>query len=184
MPRASKIIKKVSETPEVVEAVKRRVGRPAKREYSPELADEIVEYMIAGMEMVEVCDHLGLHAKTVYRWKDVHPEFDRLCARAREGMMERRLSNLRKSIKEAKENKEDPTWFKIELAFEQWNAERIAPRMYAPKNKTELTGKDGAPIQLQQHTIIDSASLDADQRDALRAILLAAQAQPEEDKDA
>jgi transposase len=184
MKRQSKIIKRVSETPEALEAIKRRVGRPALREYSPELADEIAECMIAGMEMVEACDHLGLHAKTVYRWKEAHPEFDRLCAHAREGMMERRLSNLRQSIKQAKEKKEDPTWFKIELSFEQWNAERIAPRMYAPKNKTELTGKDGAPIQLQQHTIIDSASLDADQRDALRAILLAAQGQTEGGEDA
>jgi len=36
---------------------------------------------------------------------------------------------------------------------------------------------------MQQHTIIDSASLDPEQRDALRAILLAAQAQPEGDTD-
>jgi transposase len=183
MPRQSKIIKKVSETPEALEAIKRRPGRPAIREYSPELADEIAECMIAGMEMVEACKHLGLHAKTVYRWKDVYPEFDMLCARAREAMMEKRLSDLRLSIKQAKEKKEDPTWFKIELGFEQWNAERIAPRMYAPKSKTELTGKDGAPIQVQQHTLIDSRSLDPDQRDALRAILLAAQAQPEGDED-
>jgi hypothetical protein len=183
MTRQSKIIKKASETPEVVEAIKRRVGRPANREYSPELADEIAECMIAGMEMVEACKHLGLHAKTVYRWKDVHPEFDMLCARAREAMMERRLSDLRLSIKQAKEKKEDPTWFKIELGFEQWNAERIAPRMYSPRVKTEVTGKDGAPVQVQQHTLIDSRSLDPDQRDALRAILMAAQGQTEGDGD-
>jgi len=181
--RQSKIIKKVSETPEAVEAIKRRVGRPAKHEYSPELVDQIIECMVSGMDMVETCKYLGLHAKTVYRWKDVYPEFDILCARAREAMMERRLSDLRCSIKEAKIKKEDPTWFKIELAFEQWNAERMAPRLYAPKSKTELTGKDGAPIQVQQHTLIDSRSLDPDQRDALRAILMAAQGQTEGDGD-
>jgi len=181
--RQSKIIKKASETPEVVEAIKRRVGRPATREYSPELVDEIIECMVSGMDLVETCKFLGLHAKTVYRWKDVHPEFDILCVRAREAMMERRLSDLRLSIKEAKIKKEDPTWFKIELGFEQWNAERMAPRLYAQRNRTEVTGKDGAPIQMQQHTIIDSASLDPDQRDALRAILLAAQGQTEGDED-
>ena len=180
MPRESKIIKKVSETPEALEAIKRRVGRPAKIEYSPELVEEIIECMVSGMDLVETCKYLGLHAKTVYRWKDVHPEFDIQCARAREAMMERRLSDLRTSIKDAKKNKEDPTWFKIELSFEQWNAERMAPRMYAQRNRTEVTGKDGAPIQMQQHSIIDSSTLDPDQRETLRAILLAAQAQGNE----
>ena len=96
-------------------------------------------------------------------------------------MMEKRLSDLRLSIKDAKKNREDPTWFKIEMSFEQWNAERIASRVYGPRTKTEVTGKDGAPIQMQQHTIIDSASLDPDQRDALRAILMAAQGQTDGD---
>ena len=43
--------------------------------------------------------------------------------------------------------------------------------------------KDGAPVQIQQHALIDSRSLDPDQRDALRAILLAAQGQTEGDAD-
>jgi transposase-like protein len=183
MPRESKIIKKVSETPEAVEAIKRRVGRPAKLEYSPELGQQIYECMIAGMDMVEACKYLELNRGQVYRWKDQYPEFESLCTRAREGMMEKRLSDLRMSIKDAKSKKEDPTWFKIELSFEQWNAERMAPRMYAQRNRTEVTGKDGAPIQMQQHTIIDSSTLDPDQRDALRAILMAAQGQTEGDED-
>ena len=178
--RQSKIIKKVSETPEALEAIKRRVGRPAKHEYSPEIAEQIYECMIAGMDMTEACKYLDLNRAQVYRWKDQFPEFETLCVRAREGMMDKRLSDLRLSIKDAKKNKEDPTWFKIELSFEQWNAERMAPRMYAQRNRTEVTGKDGAPIQMQQHSIIDSSTLDPDQRETLRAILLAAQAQGNE----
>lgn len=181
--RQSKIIKKVSETPEAVEAIKRRVGRPAQVEYSEDIAQKIYECMIEGMDMVEACKYLDLNRGQVYRWKAQYPEFDSLCAQAREAMMEKRLSDLRGSIRTAKVTKEDPTWFKIELSFEQWNAERIAPRMYGQRNRTEVTGKDGAPIQMQQHTIIDSASLDADQRDALRAILLAAQGQTEGEGD-
>jgi hypothetical protein len=181
--RQSKIIKKVSETPEAVEAIKRRVGRPAKHEYSPEISEKIYECLVSGMDMVETCNYLELNRGQVYRWKDRYPEFDSLCIRAREAMMEKRLSDLRLSIKDARAKKEDPTWYKIELSFEQWNAERIASRVYGPRTKTEVTGKDGAPIQMQQHTIIDSASLDADQRDALRAILLAAQGQTEGDEE-
>jgi len=175
--RQSKIIKKVSETPEAVEQIKRKVGRPTS--YTPEIGEKIYDCLVAGMDMVEACTYLELNRGKVYRWKDIHPDFDSICIRAREAMMEKRLSDLRLAIKDAKKNKEDPTWYKIELSFEQWNAERIAPRLYSPRVKTEVTGKDGAPIQMQQHTIIDSASLDPDQRDALRAILLAAQGQTE-----
>ena len=183
MPRQSKIIQKVSETTNVGEEIKRRVGRPAKHEYGPEISEKIYECLVAGMDMVETCNYLELNRGQVYRWKDQYPEFDSLCTRAREAMMDKRLSDLRLSIKTAKKEKEDPTWFKIELSFEQWNAERIASRVYGPRTKTEVTGKDGAPVQIQQHTLIDSRSLDPDQRDALRAILLAAQGQTEGDEN-
>ena len=159
----------------------RKVGRPTT--YSPEIADTIFDLMVEGMDMVEACKALGLNRGTVYRWKDAHPDFESLCARAREAMMEKRLSDLRLSIKDAKKNKEDPTWFRVELSFEQWNAERVAPRLYAPKNKTEVTGKDGAPIQLQQHTIIDSRNLSQDEREMLRQVLLAAQSRAEGEEE-
>jgi transposase-like protein len=161
----------------------RKVGRPPKYIYSPELADTIYDLMVEGMDMVEACKALGLNRGTVYRWKDQYPEFESLCARAREAMMEKRLSDLRTSIKKAKKDKEDPTWFKVELSFEQWNAERVAPRLYAPKNKTEVTGKDGAPIQIQQHTIIDSRNLTSDEREMLRQVLLAAQSREEDEEN-
>jgi hypothetical protein len=159
----------------------RKVGRPTA--YSPEIADTIYDLMVEGMDMVEACKALGLNRGTVYRWKDAHPDFESLCARAREAMMEKRLSDLRTSIKQAKKDKEDPTWFRVELSFEQWNAERVAPRLYAPKNKTEVTGKDGAPLQIQQHTIIDSRNLTTDEREMLRQVLLAAQNREEGEEE-
>ena len=68
-----------------------------------------------------------------------------------------------------------PAFLRVEVSFEQWNAERIAPKLYGNRVKTEVTGKDGAPMQLQtQVQVIDSRMLDPEQRDALRQILLAA----------
>jgi hypothetical protein len=160
----------------------RKVGRPTA--YSTEIADTIYDLMVEGMDMVEACKALGLNRGTVYRWKDAHPDFESLCARAREAMMEKRISDLRALIESyEKDKKKDPQFLKYKLSLEQWNAERVAPRMYGLKTKTEVTGKDGAPIQMQQHTIIDSRNLSQDEREMLRQVLLAAQSRSEADEE-
>jgi len=162
--------------------VVRKVGRPTT--YSPEIADTIFDLMVEGMDMVEACKALGLNRGTVYRWKDAHPDFESLCARAREAMMEKRISDLRGLIESyEKDKKKDPQFLKYKLSLEQWNAERVAPRLYGLKTKTEVTGKDGAPIQMQQHTIIDSRNLSQDEREMLRQVLLAAQSRSEADDE-
>jgi len=161
----------------------RKVGRPAKYIYSEELTNSIYDLVVEGKDMVQACNELGLNRGTVYRWKDQYPEFDSLCARAREAMMEKRISDLRTSINEYETKKTDPTYLKIKLSFEQWNAERIAPRLYGQKNRTEITGRDGNPIQVQQHSIIDSRNLTQDEREMLRQVLLAAQSREEGEED-
>lgn len=154
--------------------VKKKPGRVTT--YSPDIADTIYDLMVEGMDMTEACNALGLNRGTVYRWKDANPEFESLCARAREAMMEKRISNLRTLIAEYEgDPKKDPQFLKYKLSLEQWNAERIAPRMYGLKNKTEISGVNGNPIQIQQHSIIDSRNLTQDEREMLRQVLLAAQ---------
>lgn len=98
--------------------------------------------------------------------------------------MEKRISNLRGLIAEYEgDPKKDPQFLKYKLSLEQWNAERIAPRMYGLKNKTEISGVNGNPIQIQQHSIIDSRNLTQDEREMLRQVLLAAQSREEADED-
>ena len=90
--------------------------------------------------------------------------------------MEKRISNLRALIQSYEDDpKKDPQFLKHKLSLEQWNAERVAPRMYGQKNRTEISGANGNPIQIQQHSIIDSRNLTQDEREMLRQVLLAAQ---------
>lgn len=167
---------------EVVPATDPVIRALAKRvTYKPEFGERIFDVMINGKDVVEACEILGWNRGSVYRWMREHPEFDSWCARAREGLADYKVHEIDQVIK--KVTPESAPADRVKLAGLQWRAEKIFPKKYAPRQQTELTGKDGAPIQVQQHTIIDSASLDADQRDALRAILLAAQAQPEGDED-
>ena len=165
----------VPATDPIIKALAKRVA------YKPEYGERIFDVMIAGHDVVEACDILGWNRGSVYRWMREHPEFDSWCARAREGLADYKVHEIDLVIK--KVTPESAAADRVKLAGLQWRAEKIFPKKYAPKQHTEVTGKDGAPIQMQQHTIIDSASLDPDQRDALRAILMAAQAQPEGDAD-
>jgi hypothetical protein len=169
--------KKVDPVQKIKDAVvmpeRRRVGRPST--YTEDMADALVDLMIEGQDIVMACENLGLNRGSVYRWMDQHPDFESRCARAREGMTEKRIHDLRQRIKDARVSGEDPAFLRVEVSFEQWNAERIAPKLYGNRVKTEVTGKDGAPMQLQtQVQVIDSRMLDPEQRDALRQILLAA----------
>jgi hypothetical protein len=154
----------------------------AKRiSYQPDFGERIFDVMIDGYDLVEACEILKWNRGSVYRWMREHPEFDSWCARAREGLADYKVHEIDQVIRAV--TPESAPADRVKLAGLQWRAEKIFPKKYAPKQHTEVTGKDGAPIQMQQHTIIDSASLDADQRDALRAILMAAQGQAEGDTD-
>lgn len=154
------------------------VKQLAKRiSYQPEFGERLFDVMINGKDMVAACELLGWNRGSVYRWMREHPEFDSWCARAREGLADYKVHEIDEVIKNV--TPENAPAARVKLAALQWRAEKSWPDRFASRQRTEVTGKNGAPIQLQQHTIIDSASLDADQRDALRAILLAAQAQDE-----
>jgi hypothetical protein len=167
---------------ELVETNDPVIRQLAKRiNYRPDFGERIFNVMIEGHDLVEACEILGWNRGSVYRWMREYPEFDSWCARAREGLADYKVHEIDQVIKNV--TPESAPADRVKMAGLQWRAEKIFPKKYAPKQHTEVTGRDGAPIQMQQHTIIDSASLDADQRDALRAILLAAQAQGGEGED-
>lgn len=174
--------KKIDPKRELVETNEPAAKPIAKRvSYQPDFGERIFDVMIDGYDLVEACEILKWNRGSVYRWMREHPEFDSWCARAREGLADYKVHEIDQVIKRV--TPESAPADRVKLAALQWRAEKIFPKKYAARQHTEVTGKDGAPIQMQQHTIIDSASLDADQRDALRAILLAAQGQTEGDED-
>lgn len=63
-------------------STKNKVGRPSS--YTQELADEIIELIRNGYSEREICRKRGMPSlKTLWNWKDQHPEFLRQSARAR-----------------------------------------------------------------------------------------------------
>ena len=139
------------------------VKRGPPNKFSQEIADQICDLMIAGSDMVDACEALKLNRSTVYRWLVQHPEFEAQCARAREALTEVRLKKIRDRIEKAEKNGADPQLLKIQVSFEQWEAEKIAPR-YQQKNRTELTGKDGGPVKVEH---IDLSHMSDEELDLL-----------------
>jgi hypothetical protein len=123
-----------------------KVGRPSK--FTQEIADQICDLMAAGSDMIDACDTLKLNRRTVYRWMEDNPQFDAQCARARETLTDVRLKMIRDKITTAQEKGVDPALLRIQVAHEQWVAEKIAPR-YQQRQRTELTGANGGPVKIE-----------------------------------
>ena len=149
-------------------------GPPSK--FTQEIADEICDLMILGHDMLDVCDILKLNRPTVYRWLAQFPDFEAQCARAREALTEHRLKEIRERLKNAQKNGLDPQLLKIEASFEQWQAEKIAPR-FSQKIRTEVTGANGGPVQIQK---IDLSHMTDEE---LEILDLALNGRPEGDED-
>lgn len=155
---------------------KRPVGRPPSRptKYTEEMADAICERMIEGQSLVAISEDDEMPTRTtIYRWFDAHPEFATRCARAREGLADFLVDQIERMAEATTEDNVQS--MKVKIATAQWRAMKMAPRLYGERTRTEVTGADGGAVKVES-AIVDSRDLDADQRAALRQILLAAKA--------
>lgn len=146
-------------------------GRPSL--YTEALADEIVERMTRGESMVKIADDDHMPDRpTIYRWMDRNPAFATRCTRAREGLADYLVDEIERLARTA--NKDNLEIIKLQISVAQWRAMKMAPKQYGDRRVTEVTGKDGGPIETNNKIIIDATQLPPDHRDALRAALLAA----------
>lgn len=150
----------------------RPTGRPSK--FTEEIADYICEQMVEGRDLCDICTDDGMpNRMTVYRWMDANPAFAAQYARAREALADFELNHLKTLAAECTEDNVNST--RVKLNHYQWRLMKIAPRTYGDRVKTEITGADGGAVKVES-AVVDSRELDADQRAALRQILLAAKA--------
>jgi hypothetical protein len=151
---------------------KRLPGRPTK--FTNEFADMICERMIEGENLVQICRDEAMPTRTtLYRWFESHPDFATRCARAREGLADYLVDEIETMADQTTEANVQSQ--KVKIATAQWRAMKMAPRIYGDRTRTEVTGADGGAVKVET-AVVDSRELDADQRQALRQILLAAKA--------
>ena len=117
--------------------------------YMRELGLKICEEVAMRRPLAEVCAELGMPSeRTVYSWRRTHQEFAADYEEARKWRAEARADFI-DGIAQRLETKEiDPQTARTLFDIERWQAAKEAPGRYSDKTVNEITGKDGAPIQI------------------------------------
>ena len=82
------------------------------------------------------------------------------CARARLALADFLVDEIEQLASQTTE--ENVNSMKVKISVKQWRAMKMAPRIYGEKTMTELTGANGAPIQLEARRTINLDALDED----------------------
>jgi len=142
---------------------KRPVGRPSK--YKPEYCERIIKLGKEGYSHAELAADLEVDKASMYRWAEEHEDF-------------RTALHAAKTFEQA--------WFEREARSNMKNRDfnanlwyrSAASRFredYTERKETQLTGANGGAVQVESKTV-DTDALSADQRSALRDLILAAKA--------
>jgi len=164
MPRGKKA--KILEPDEIIPP--RRAGRPSG--YNEATATEICHRMINGENLTAICKDEHMPSRvTVYDWMEAHPEFRTRCARAREGLADFLVDEIEQLAKETTE--ENVNSMKVKISTKQWRAMKMAPRIYGDRTTTEITGANGAPIQLEAKRTINFENMSEEQLEQVEQAL-------------
>lgn len=143
---------------------KRPVGRPSK--YKPEYCERVIDLSKQGAGWAEYASEFEVDRASLFRWAEEHEDFAQALTRAKV---------------------HEQAWFeragRLNLGSKEFNAnlwgKSVSARFrddYTERKVTEVSGPDGGAIKTESVTKIDTRALDADQREALKAALMAAAA--------
>ena len=119
-------------------AEKRPVGRPSK--YDPAYCEKVVELAKLGKSIEQICYDLNTPVRTLYEWRDRHPDFSQALEDAK-GFEQAYWEMLAQT--HIVETKDGP-----KLNASLWSRSMAArfPKKYRESTKTEITGAEGAPL--------------------------------------
>jgi hypothetical protein len=142
-------------------------GRPSK--YDSAIAAEICERLMGGESLRTICkdDHMPA-ASTVFRWLRVEPGFSEQYAHAREVQADLLFDDVLDIADDGRNdwmmrlgddgtaaytvNGEHIQRSKLRVDSRKWMAGKLAPKKYGEKVSMEHTGKNGAPIEIEDKT--------------------------------
>ena len=124
------------------------MARPS--DYSEELAEDICVQLMQGKSLRAVCEPKGMpHFVTVLRW--VHEDrggFASKYAHAREVQ----AGFYAEEQIEIADTDENPAQARNRMLARQWYASKMDRARFGDKVQTELTGKDGGPVEFSTMT--------------------------------
>lgn len=117
---------------------KRPVGRPSQ--YDPIYCERVIELGKIGKSVEQIAANIGVGTKTLYNWRDEHPEFLHALDLAKELELDWWESIAQAMMVENKDSDK--------LNASIWSRSMAArfPKKYRESTKTEITGADGAPL--------------------------------------
>ena len=138
-------------------------GRPTL--YRREMCDRLVEAMAGGLTAEAAAARIGISARSLFYWQQQHPEF---LQAIQEGRQRSQLWWEERAL--AMANGESGNTQIVVLGLR--NCSRAATGWNNDTVKLEHTGPEGGPVEVKAEHKIDIASLEPEQRDQLREILL------------
>lgn len=155
-------------SPKVKPEDRKKTGRPTT--YTPELGEQICQWMIEGQSLSEICRRDTTPGiSTIYQWAEAQPEFAEALNRARllqaetwAGQSMDIADNATNDWMERQRpdgtidtvvNHEHVNRSRLRIQARQWVAEKILPR-YAARQVVAHTGPDGGPVQIEQRNAI------------------------------
>jgi hypothetical protein len=149
-------------------------GRPS--DYTPEIGAAFCRALAEGKSARTVClDPKMPSMSQVFNWFDRFPSFCEQYARA---TIERAENIFEDALQIADDETLDPQSRRVRVDTRKWFLAKMHPRKFSEKVISEVTGANGAPLQIEAKVQkIDSSILDTEAREALRLALIAARAQ-------
>ena len=138
-------------------------GRPTL--YRREMCDRLVNAMAGGLTAEAAAARIGISARSLFYWQQQHPEF---LQAIQEGRQRSQLWWEERAL--AMANGESGNTQIVVLGLR--NRSRAASGWNNDTVKLEHTGPEGGPVEVKAEHKIDIASLEPEQRDQLREILL------------
>jgi hypothetical protein len=148
---------------ELMTKLKHAGGRPTL--YRREMCDRLVEAMAGGLTAEAAAARIGISARSLFYWQQQHPEF---LQAIQEGRQRSQLWWEERAL--AMANGESGNTQIVVLGLR--NRSRAATGWNNDTVKLEHTGPEGGPVEVKAEHKIDIASLEPEQRDQLREILL------------
>jgi hypothetical protein len=120
--------------------------------YTMELGEAICERLAGGDSLRSICRDDEMPAlSSVLLWvvDGKHAEFSEQYARARDANGQSHGDRVADLVDKVINGQLGPQEAKVAMDGLKWSAERMAPKSYGNKQQLEHTGKDGAPIKIE-----------------------------------
>lgn len=159
----------LAQRPSIQHAALVRVNRRGPQPlYTEELAERILALMSEGLTITQICKMEGMpSAHTIMRWCD-RPEFAQKYARARTLTADWHFNRVLEVAED--DTIEDVQRARLRVDAHKWYAEKLSPRQYG-QQKQQLDVNMSVDMNV---TTLDVRALSLEQRDQLKALLIAA----------